>query len=122
MPTPPPSTKSSLTYRLAARARSRWPTLTRIEVRFRGAFAYIDAHLPDGEVLPLCRLRYGGSATQWGFAIYRASHDAYQDSHLPSGNLVGTPERPSTAPAGSTSTTPPPGNPTDHRPINGHDH
>lgn len=92
MPTPPASTKSSLGYRLAARARSRWPALTKIEVRFRGAFAYIDARLPDGEVLPLCRLRYGGSATRWGFAVYRASHGDYQDSLLPNGSLAGTPE------------------------------
>ena len=49
-------------------------------------------HLADREMLPLCRLRYGGSASRWGFAIYRASHDDYQDSFLPSGQLAGTPE------------------------------
>jgi len=38
----------------------------------------------------LCRLRYGGSAHQWGFAIYRASHDDYEDSYLPTGYPVGT--------------------------------
>ena len=38
----------------------------------------------------LCRLRYGGSAHQWGFAIYRASHEDYEDSYLPSGYPVGT--------------------------------
>ena len=46
----------------------------------------------DGEVLPLCRLRYVGSASTWGFAIYRASHDDYEDNFLPSGSPSGTAE------------------------------
>ena len=29
--------------------------------------------------------RYGGSAHQWGFAIYRASHNDYQESLFPTG-------------------------------------
>jgi hypothetical protein len=66
--------------------------LTRVEVRFRGQFAYIDGHLPNGEILPLCRLRYGGSASSWGFALYRASHDDYQDNILPPGHHAGSPE------------------------------
>jgi hypothetical protein len=89
---PPASTKTSLGQRLSERARTRWPTLTRIEVRFRGQFAYVDGHLPDGEVLPLCRLRYRGSASTWGFAIYLASKDGYEDSILPNGQLAGSPE------------------------------
>jgi hypothetical protein len=90
--TPPASTKTSLAQRLSLRARQRWPALASVEVRFRGQFAYLDGHLPDGEVLPLCRLRYGGSANIWGFAIYRASHDDYQDSILPHGQFAGSPE------------------------------
>jgi len=43
-------------------------------------------------VLKLCRLRYGGSASMWGFAIYRASHDDYQPSYLPTGHSAGGPE------------------------------
>jgi len=31
----------------------------------------------------LCRLPYGGSASSWGFAIYRASHDDHQNSFYP---------------------------------------
>jgi len=38
------------------------------------------------------RLRYGGSATRWGFAIYLASRDACQDSALPTGDFAATPE------------------------------
>ena len=92
MATPPASTKTSLAQRLSQRARQRWPALANVEVRFRGQFAYVDGQLPDGEAQPLCRLRYGGSASIWGFAIYRASHEDYQDSILPHGQLAGTPE------------------------------
>lgn len=92
MPTPPSSTKSSLEQRLSAHARQRWPALTSVETRFRGQFAYLTGRLPDGQALPLCRMRYGGSASRWGFAIYRASHDDYQDSILPSGHTAGSPE------------------------------
>lgn len=88
----PESTKSSLAYKLSARARERWPALTSIDVRFRAGFAYIDGVLPTGEVLHLCRLRYGGSASRWGFAIYRASHDDYEDSYLPTGQSAGSPQ------------------------------
>jgi len=92
MPTPPASTKTSLDQRLSGHARERWPALDRVEVRFRGQFAYITGHLHNDEAVPLCRLRYGGSASRWGFAIYRASHDDYQDSILPSGHTAGSPQ------------------------------
>src|SRR6266536_1841240 len=71
MPTPPESTKISLGQRLRERARQRWPALATVNVRHRGGFAYV---------------------TQWGFAIYLASKDGYEDSFLPSGNPVGTAE------------------------------
>jgi hypothetical protein len=89
---PPESTKTSLRQRLLARARERWPQLADLHLRYRSAFAYIDGELESGEVLPLCRLRYNGSASLWGFAIYLASKDGYQDAVLPSGMPVGTPE------------------------------
>ena len=43
--------------------------------------------------MKLCRLRYRGSAHQWGFTIYHASHDDYEDSYLPSGYPVGSCEQ-----------------------------
>jgi hypothetical protein len=92
MVTPPESTKTSLGQRLRAHARERWPALAGVNVRHHGAFAYIDGQLADQTVLPLCRLRYGGYANQWGFAIYLASKDGYQNSILPSGQGVGTAE------------------------------
>ena len=92
MASPPAFTKTSLGQKLRARARERWPQLTEVTVRFRGKFAYVTGHLPGGQDLPLCRLRYAGYASTWGFAIYRASHEDYQDSYLPSGQPSGTPE------------------------------
>jgi prepilin-type processing-associated H-X9-DG protein len=91
-PRPPESTKTSLSQRLNARARERWPDLSSVAVRFRANFAYVDGRLADGRVQALCRLRYGGSASSWGFAIYRASHDDYDDSVLPNGFTAGSPE------------------------------
>jgi hypothetical protein len=92
MAAPPSSTKTSLGQRLTAHARASWPQLSGVDVRFRGSFAYIDGHFADGETIPLCRLRYGGSASRWGFAIYRASHDDYEDNFLPGGQMAGSPE------------------------------
>jgi prepilin-type processing-associated H-X9-DG protein len=63
-----------------------------VKVRFRANFAYVDGQIVDGPTMPLCRLRYGGSANRWGFAFYRASHDDYEESILPSGAFVGSPE------------------------------
>jgi hypothetical protein len=122
MARPPESTKTSLRQRLAARARERWPQLDGITVRWHGEFAYVAGQLPGGTTLPLMRLRYAGSATTWGFAIYRASHDDYDKSVLPSGYPAGTPKKPSTAPAASTSATPQPGSTRHPRRINGRDH
>ena len=92
MARPPESTKTSLRQRLAARARERWPQLDGITVRWHGEFAYVAGRLPGGTTLPLMRLRYAGSASTWGFAIYRASHDDYEKSVLPSGYPAGTPQ------------------------------
>jgi hypothetical protein len=88
----PESTKISLHQRLEDHAHQRWGGLAEVKVRFRGRFAYIDGELHTGKVLPLCRLRYTSSASLWGFAIHLASRDGYEDSVLPSGLPVGTPE------------------------------
>ncbi|MEV2226732.1 hypothetical protein AB0E01_43860 [Nocardia vinacea] len=82
---------TSLRQRLAAHAAQRWPQLARVHVRYHGAFAYVTGELADGTRLPLCRLRYAGSATTWRFAIYLASRDGYENSILPNGWPAGTP-------------------------------
>jgi hypothetical protein len=92
MAAPPDSTKDSLTYRLLTHARARWPQVTNLEVRYRGQLAYAEAHLTDGTVQPLIRLRYGGSARHWGFGLYLASSGTYEDQILPSGLPIGSPE------------------------------
>lgn len=92
MATPPDSTKHSLHYRLVTHARARWPQVTDLDVRHRGQFAYATAHLADGTTQPLIRLRYSGSAHHWGFGLYLASSDRYEDQILPSGLPIGSPE------------------------------
>lgn len=88
----PDSTQTSLRQKLLSRAAERWPQVQTLHTRYRAGFAYIDATLSDGEELKLCRLRYAGSASQWGFAIYRASHDDYEQAALPTGWPSGSPE------------------------------
>jgi hypothetical protein len=89
---------------------------TRLEVRFRGQFCYIDAYTepePLGPDWPpadwpesreqymerlrntpthLCRLRYFGDEEGWGFAFYTYSGSRYELSIFPSGEFFGTPE------------------------------
>jgi len=86
----PDSTKTSLEQRLRARARERWPQIASLHIRHRGTFSYVDATLTDATTFKLCRLRYVGSASQWQFAIYRASHDDYDESIFPTGLPAGT--------------------------------
>jgi hypothetical protein len=88
----PDSTRRSLDSRLSAHAREHWPDLAGVSLRFRSQFAYVDGQIVDGPTIPLCRLRYGGIASVWGFAIYRASHDDYEDSCLRNGIMGGSPE------------------------------
>lgn len=88
----PESTQTSLRQRLLGRAEERWPQIETLHTRYRAGFAYIDATLTDGDQLKLFRLRYAGSASRWGFAIYRASHDDYDQAVLPNGWPSGTPE------------------------------
>ncbi len=88
----PESTRSSITLRLLDHAETHWPQLKKVKVTYRGAFGYVTGVLPDGEQIPLCRLRYGGSAHSFGFAIYSAAHDRYQDAILRTGLPTGTPQ------------------------------
>jgi hypothetical protein len=88
-----------------------------VHVRFRTRFAYVDGELEGGEVLPLCRLRYQDSASLWGFAVYLASRAGYEDSVLPSGLPVGTPEEALDCACGCTSMTPAPGRSSSRQPA-----
>lgn len=89
---------------------------TRLDIRFRHQFCYIDAYRepePLGPDWPppdwpesreecmerlrrtpvhLCRLRYFGNEERWGFAFYAYSHERYELAAFPSGEFRGPPE------------------------------
>lgn len=101
--------QSALRSRLERHVRTHWKDRCRgIVVRFRGAFAYVDAFPLDRQSMPgttpeeraqieatpthLCRLGYLGSPDRWEFAFFKYSDETYEPSFLPSGAHVGTPE------------------------------
>lgn len=89
----PDGARRALSRQLQDRARQRWPALRDLQIRYRGSFAYVAGATDDDEhPLPLFRLRYLGSPHNWGFAIYLASKDGYEDSILPKGSFTGAPE------------------------------
>jgi hypothetical protein len=92
MPAIPDSTCSSITLRLLDHAGKHWPQLKSVQVTCRRSFAYAAGVLPGGEQIPLFRLRYGGSAHSFGFAIYSAARDRYEDAVLLTGYPTGTPQ------------------------------
>ena len=92
MPAIPESTRSSIIVRLLDHAEKHWPQLAKVQARYHGSFAYITAVLPDGEQIPLFRLRYGGSAHSFGFAIYSPAHDRHEDALLLTGLPIGSPQ------------------------------
>ena len=92
MPAIPQSTRSSIALRLLHHAREHWPKLENLQVTCRGSFAYTAAALPGEEPQPLFRLRYGGSAHSFGFALYSHAARRYEDAILLTGRPVGTPQ------------------------------
>jgi len=92
MPAIPESTRRSIIVRLLDHAEKNWPQLAKVQARYHGSFAYITGVLPSGEQIPLFRLRYGGSAHSFGFAIYSAAHDRYEDAILLTGPPIGSPQ------------------------------
>lgn len=88
----PDGARRALARRLDLRRQERWPELLDLNIRYRGSFAYVQGTTAEDDSLPLCRLRYLGSPQEWGFAIYLASKDGYEDSILPRGSFTGAPE------------------------------
>ena len=111
----PDSTQSSLEWKLRARARDRWPDLQSVSVKHRAGFAYVTGHLSDGEVLPLCRLRYVGSAAAGALRSTAPATTTTKKASSPPTASPAPPKKPSTPPAASTSATPPPGDQCRHR-------
>ena len=92
VPAIPESTRDSITWRLILHAEKNWPQLDKVQITCRGGFAYAAGVLPGGETLPLFRLRYGGSAHSFSFAIYSAARARYEDAVLLTGYPTGTPQ------------------------------
>lgn len=93
MPVPSARLKTYLEGHLDFHASQRWPQLEEVTISWRGGYGYISAYLSEDDQLPLCRLQYLGSDTDWGFALYRASSEDYDVTVLPDGSPSGTPEQ-----------------------------
>lgn len=89
---------------------------TRLAIRFRAQFCYVDAYTEPGDPGPnwppadwpetreeylkrlrntpthLCRLRYFGDEERWGFGFYAYSSERYELAFFPSGEYLGPPE------------------------------
>lgn len=89
---------------------------TRLDIRFRGQFCYVDAYTepePPGPDFPppdwpesreeylerlrntpihLFRLRFSGDEESWGLAFYSYASEKYELSVFPTGDFRGTPE------------------------------
>ncbi len=111
----PVSKKREVTQRIEKFAAENYAgKYTRLDIRFRGQFCYIDAYtepfIADGwppadwpetreETIErlrntpthLCRLRYFGG-DEWGFAFYTYSNEKYELSVFPDGSFTGKPE------------------------------
>jgi hypothetical protein len=107
--------RGELAARLEAQARACFgERLSRLEVRFRGPFCYLDLYEepepPGGSSLPpgfpteaayqehlrttplhLCRLRHF-DRDRWSFAFYSYASERYEPSCFATGEFVGTAE------------------------------
>lgn len=94
--TPDPRTRNAVTQRIIAHVTAGWPRLGEPEVRHRGQYCYVAAHLPGHrEATPILRLRWQGSPDEWAIAIYKASTGQYTETEFPGsfGSATGTPEQ-----------------------------
>lgn len=111
----PPAVQKDIEKRILAVAEAEYQGhYTRLEIRFKSQFCYIDAYTepviqenwppPDypeareefyerlrNAPTHLCRLRYFGN-DEWGFAFYAYSSDKYELSVFPNGEFTGKPE------------------------------
>jgi len=109
----PDDVKTRTTARLERYAEKHFKGKhTRIDVRFRGVFCYVDAYrepgpdvyVPKGmtraEVIErlkatpthLCRLRYFGKEDAWSMGFFKYSDEKYELCMFHSGDFWGTPE------------------------------
>jgi len=93
--TPDQQTRNAVTRQITAHVAAGWPRLAEPFVTWRGRYCYVAAQLPGHrEPTPILRLRYQGTADQWGIGIYKASTGQYSETELPGsfGPATGTPE------------------------------
>ena len=112
----PDAVKQRTEQRIRAYAEAHFAgRYTRLDIRFRGQFCYVDAYtepvVREGWPPPdwpetreqyverlratpthLCRLRYFGKPDEWGFAFYTYSNEKYELSMFDDGDFFGTPE------------------------------
>lgn len=94
---PPKAIQDALRKRLEEHARKKWGSQCReVVVRFRGAYAYVDAfpakHDSDYPT-HLCRLRYLGTPKLWEYSFFKYSTETYALSVCASGSFEATPEQ-----------------------------
>ena len=116
MATPPESTKASLGQRLHAHARKRWPVLAEVTVRHHGASPTSNCRKATdtsqtGPSYPCAGCATTATPTGGASRSGWPAKAATRTRSYPAGTPSAPPKKPSTAPAASTSTTPPPGSP-----------
>ena len=111
----PEAVKRRTQERILQHAEKCASDYTRLDIRFRRQFCYVDAYteplVPRGWPPTDChesreehierlrntpthlfRLRFFGDEERWAFAFFAYSHETYELSILPSGDFYGTPE------------------------------
>jgi len=112
----PPTTQDRIRRRILNHAASHYAgKYTRLDVRFRGKFCYIDAYRRPDEPSPgllkvtgetreahlerlrdtpthLCRLRFLGNEETMSLAFYTYSNEKYEPCMFHNGSFLGTPE------------------------------
>jgi hypothetical protein len=112
----PLSVQERTKQRILAYAQAHYSgKYTRLDIRFRKQFCYIDAYtepdIPPDSPPPdfpetreqyverlrntpthLCRLRYFGDENAWSLAFYTYSHDKYEPCFFDNNTFHGTPE------------------------------
>lgn len=101
----PKAVQGALVARLERHAQTEWKDrCSAVLVRFRGAYAYVDALPLDRErhseaglgeeptPLRLCRLGYLGDDKRWQYAFFKYSDMKYELSLVASGSFEATPE------------------------------
>jgi len=113
----PPAVQQQVKQRVLDYAAANYAgKYTRLEIRFRSQFCYIDAYKepdcpPDfppkdfpvsreeylermrNSPIHLCRLRYFGDAESWSLGFYTYSNEKYELCMFKNGSFYGTPEQ-----------------------------